>query len=97
MAINCQQLSRDVWENAEEVSLHRGLAAMRPRLSVPLCIVQLADQDVEFWPLIGEVPIFTEHVTAQLAWMPEARFERSESERRYAEDFRTRRPSPVRL
>jgi hypothetical protein len=86
LAINCQQLSRDVWETAEEVSLHRGLAAMRPRLPVPLWIVQLADQDVEFWPQIGEVPIFTEHVTAQFAWMLEGRFGRSDSQRLYAEN-----------
>ena len=86
MAINCQRLSREAWENNEEVSLHRGLAAMRTRLSVPLWIIQMADQDVEHWPLIGEVPIFTEHLEAQFAWMIEASFERRESQQRYPED-----------
>jgi len=86
LAINCQRFSRDVWEHAEEVSLHRGLAAMRSRLLVPLWIIQLADQDVEFWPLVGDVPIFTEHVSAQFAWMVEASYERRDSQRRYPED-----------
>jgi len=86
MAINCQRLSREVWENSEEVSLHRGLAAMRTRLPVPLWVIQLADQDVEHWPLIGEVPILTEHVLAQFGWMVEASFDRRESQQRYADD-----------
>jgi hypothetical protein len=86
MAINCQRLSREVWENNEEVSLHRGLAAMRTRLSVPLWIIQMADQDVEHWPLIGEVPIFTEHLEAQFGWMLEASFDRRESQQRYPAD-----------
>jgi hypothetical protein len=86
MAINCQRLSREVWENNEEVSLHRGLAAMRTRLPVPLWIIQMAEQDVEDWPLIGEVPIFTEHLSAQFSWMLEASFDRRESQQRYPED-----------
>ena len=88
LAINCQRLSRELWEGREELSLHRGLAAMRPRLPVPLWIIQRADQDVEMWPLIGEVPIFTEHVDAQFAWMWEAAFDRRESQQRYAQDSR---------
>ena len=39
-------------------------------------IIQLAGQDVDFWPLIGEVPIFTEHTQAQFGWMLEASFDR---------------------
>jgi hypothetical protein len=86
LAINCQRLSKEAWENNEQVSLHRGLAGMRARLPVPLWIIQLADQDVEFWPLIGEVPIFTEHAAAQFGWMMEASFDREESQRRYSQD-----------
>lgn len=86
LAINCQRLSREAWQNSEELSLHRGLAAMRPRLSAPLWIIQTADQDVELWPLIGEVPIFTEHVSAQFAWMIEVQFDRCEAQGRYPED-----------
>ena len=86
LAINCQRLSKEKWTNSEEVSLHRGLAAMRSRLLVPLWIIQQADQEVELWPLIGEVPIFTEHAAGQFGWMLEAAFDRSESQRRYPED-----------
>lgn len=86
LAINCQRFSREIWESREEVSLHRGLAAMRTRLPVPLWIIQQADQDVEFWPLIGDVPIFTEHVSAQFVWMLEGAFDRSDSQQRYPED-----------
>ena len=86
LAINCQQLTQKSWAHAEEVSLHRGLAAMRQRLPAPLWIIQRAGQDVESWPLIGEVPIFTEHAAAQFAWMMEAFFDREESQRRYAKD-----------
>jgi hypothetical protein len=85
LAINCQRLSRDAWAASEEVSLHRGLAAMRSRLPVPLWIIQVADQDVESWPLIGEVPIFTEHVSAQFVWMFETAFDRHDAQRLYAE------------
>lgn len=85
LAINCQRLSKPIWEAAEEVSLLRGLAAMRPRLPVPLWIIQQGEQDVEFWPHVGDVPIFTEHVTAQFAWMIEAAFDREDSQRRYPE------------
>jgi hypothetical protein len=86
LAINCQRCSRGVWETAEELSLHRGLAGMRSRLPVPLWIIQEAGQDVEFWPLVGDVPIFTEHVSAQFAWMLEAAFDRGEAQRRYPTD-----------
>ena len=86
LAINCQRLSKETWESREEVSLHRGLAAMRARLPVPLWIIQKADQEVELWPLIGDVPIFTEHVSAQFGWMLEAAFDRGDSQRRYPED-----------
>jgi hypothetical protein len=86
LAINCQRLSKETWESREEVSLYRGLAAMRARLPVPLWIIQQADQEVEFWPLIGDVPIFTEHVSAQFVWMLEGAFDRGEAQRRYPED-----------
>jgi hypothetical protein len=86
LAVNCQRLSRETWENDEQISLHRGLAGVRQRLPVPLWIIQLAGQDAEFWPLIGEVPIFTEHAAAQFGWMIEASFDRADSQRRYAQD-----------
>lgn len=84
LAINCQRVSKEIWTSREEVSLHRGLVAMR--LSTPLWIIQAGDQDVESWPLMGEMPIFTEHVSAQFAWMMEISFERSEAQQRYPED-----------
>jgi hypothetical protein len=83
LAINCQRLTKEIWESREELSLHRGLAAMRRRLPTPLWIIQMSDQDVESWPSLGEVPIFTEHVSAQFAWMWEASFDRNESQQRY--------------
>jgi hypothetical protein len=86
LAVNCQRLTNETWKNDERVSLHRGLAAMRAQLPVPLWIIQHADQDAEFWPLIGEVPIFTEHAAAQFGWMMEASFDRHDSQRRYAQD-----------
>jgi hypothetical protein len=86
IAINCQLLSREHWENRDEVSLHRGLAAMRSRLAVPVWIIQQADQQVETWPLMGHTPIFTEHVSAQFAWMLEVSFPRRDSQQRYPED-----------
>jgi hypothetical protein len=86
LAINCQAQTIETWTSSEEVSLHRGLAAMRSRLPVPLWIIQLADQEVEHWPLIGEVPIFTEHVSAQFGWMLDAAFDRRDSQQRYAGD-----------
>jgi hypothetical protein len=85
MAINCQRLSQEQWETRDEVSLHRGLAAMRARLPVPLWIIQRADQNVDTWPLMGEVPVFTEHVEAQFGWMLEAAFDRREAQRHYAQ------------
>ena len=87
LAVNCQRLTREAWENDEEVSLHRGLAAMRRRLPVPLWIIQLADQDAEFWPLMSEAPIFTEHAAEQFGWMVEASFDRQDSQRRYTGDL----------
>jgi hypothetical protein len=83
LAINCQRLKLDAWENDEEVSLHRGLAAMRPRLSVPLWIIQMDGQDADSWPLLGDVPIFTEHAASQFSWMLEASFDRREAQQRY--------------
>jgi hypothetical protein len=59
---------------------------MRPRLPVPLWIIQLHGQDADSWPLLGDVPIFTEHVESQFGWMLEASFDRRDSQRRYPED-----------
>lgn len=59
---------------------------MRSRLPVPLWIIQHAEQDAEFWPLIGEVPILTEHAEAQFGWMIEDSFDRQEAQGRYARD-----------
>jgi hypothetical protein len=86
LAINCQRLTRTAWESDEGVSLLRGLAAMRPRLPMPVWIIQWAGQDVESWPLIGDAPIFTEHAEAQFGRMIEATFDRRESQSRYPMD-----------
>lgn len=86
LAINIQRLSKDVWASRDEVSLHRGLAAMRGRLPVPLWVIQLDGQQAETWPLLDQTPIFTEHAAAQFAWMLEVDFGRQESMQRYPED-----------
>jgi hypothetical protein len=84
LAINCQTLTAELWSTKEEVSLHRGLACIRT--PGPLWFLQLAGQEVENWPLVGERPIFTEHTKDQFAWMMEAWFEPRESQSRYPVD-----------
>jgi hypothetical protein len=87
LAINCQRLTRQMWESDEEVSLFRGLAALRSRLPVPLWIIQQQGQEAECWPLLGDdVPIFTEHVEAQFGWMLEINFEPRDAQQRYPQD-----------
>jgi hypothetical protein len=86
LAINIQQLSKELWSSRDEVSLHRGLAAMRNRLPVPLWVIQRDGQQAETWPLLDQTPIFTEHPAAELTWMLEASFDRKDSMQRYPED-----------
>jgi hypothetical protein len=79
------RLTKKEWEDAEEVSMYRGLAAMRARLPVPLWTIQLAGQDVETWSPMGEFPIFTEHTDAQFGWMKQSSFDRQDVQPSYAE------------
>lgn len=84
LAINCRRLTKELWQEHEQLSLLRGLAAMR--LSVPLWFIQSAGQEVETWPLVGTRPIFTEHVNNQFSWMFEMTLDRSVMESRYPVD-----------
>jgi len=84
IVLNCQSLTKDIWSNSAELSLFRGLAAIR--MPSPIWFLQLGGQEVENWPLVGERPIFTEHVATQFKWMMEMFFERRESESRYPTD-----------
>jgi hypothetical protein len=84
IAINCRGLSKEQWEMDDRLSLVRGLAAFR--VSGPLWILQLAGQDVETWPLMGEHPIFTEYVPAQFRWMFEISLDRRDSQARYPDE-----------
>ena len=38
-------------------------------LPVPLWFLQLGDQGLSDWGLLGDPPILTEHVDAQFGWM----------------------------
>jgi len=84
LALNCRPLTEESFATAEELSLHRGLLAIR--LPVPLWAIQTAGQAVESWGLPGDPPIFTEHSSNQFSWMMEAFVERSGMHARYAED-----------
>ena len=72
--LNCQRMTLESWQTDVQLSLLRGLAAMRA--PGPLWFLQLAGQEVENWPLVGERPIFSEHHSSQFAWMMEASVER---------------------
>jgi hypothetical protein len=70
LALNLQGVSRQEWLQDPRWSLHRGLAVLRG-LPVPLWFLQLADQGLSTWELLGDPPILTEHVEAQFGWMIE--------------------------
>jgi hypothetical protein len=84
LALNCRGLSRETFAGDEQLSLHRGLLAIR--LPVPLWVIQTAGQAVETWGLPGDPPIFTEHTPNQFSWMMEIFVERSVMQARYAQD-----------
>lgn len=63
VVLDCKQFIKEVWTEAIELSLHRGLTSIRT--SGPLWLLQLAGQDVETWPFVGERPIFTQHLPDQ--------------------------------
>jgi hypothetical protein len=81
VAIDCRKLTRQQWEEDTSLSLFRGMAALR--LPCPLWFVQSAGQQIETWPLVGERPIFTEHVQGQFPWMWDIFYNRSEMQTRY--------------
>ena len=83
LVINCQRWTAEQWITHERLSLFRGLAAMRA--PVPMWFLQLAGQDVENWPLVGNRPIFTEHVSSQFGWMMEISLG-PEAQERYPSD-----------
>ena len=85
LVINCQRWTAEQWMTHERLSLFRGLAAMRA--PVPMWFLQLAGQDVENWPLVGNRPIFTEHVSSQFGWMMEISLG-PEAQERYPSDSR---------
>ena len=82
LVIDCRRLTKKEWEDAEEISMYRGLAAMRARLPIPIWTIQPAGQDVETWPQMGEFPIFTEHTDAQFGWMRQCSFDRQDAQRK---------------
>jgi hypothetical protein len=84
VVLDCKQLTKEVWTNATELALHRGLTSIRT--SGPLWLLQLAGQDVETWPFVGERPIFTQHVPDQFNWMLQISFDRQQSRARYPTD-----------
>ena len=67
LVLDLRGLTATAWANEESLSLMRGVAAIR--LSAPLWFMQTADQDVESWVLVGDRPIFTQHVPLQFDWM----------------------------
>jgi hypothetical protein len=77
LAINCRDINRDQWMSAEQLSLHRGLLAVRS--PVPIWIIQGATQEVDSWGLPGDRPIFTEYLSNQFAWMLESYYDWSET------------------
>ena len=84
LVINCQRWTAEQWISDERLSLIRGLAAMRS--PVPMWFLQLAGQEVENWPMVGNRPIFTEHVSSQFAWMMEISLGPEEAQERYPSD-----------
>ena len=85
LVLNLQGLTYQQWQEDPAWSLHRGLAALRG-LPVPLWFLQLADQGLSDWGLLGDPPILTEHVDAQFGWMFEAHPDAAEWRARYPDD-----------
>jgi hypothetical protein len=85
LVLNLQGLTYQQWQEDPAWSLHRGLAALRA-LPIPLWFLQLADQGLSGWGLLGDPPILTEHVDAQFGWMLEAHPDVAEWRARYPDD-----------
>jgi hypothetical protein len=84
IVLNCQQLTKELWSSAVEVSLQRGLSSVRA--TGPLWFLQSAGQEVETWPLVGDRPIFTQHVRDQFGWLMELFPEEQASQSQYPAD-----------
>jgi hypothetical protein len=84
LALNLRELPHSTWIGHPQLSLQRGLAAIRT--PVPLWLIQVADQDVSSWKLPGDPPILTEHMKAQFSWLFEAYPEPNSERARYPED-----------
>jgi hypothetical protein len=82
--INCQELTEELWTQRIELSLLRGLTSVRT--PGPIWFLQRAGQTVENWPLVGERPIFTEHVSNQFRWLLEISLDRHDAQSRYPVD-----------
>jgi hypothetical protein len=85
LVLNLQGLTYQQWQEDPAWSLHRGLATLRG-LPVPLWFLQLADQGLSDWGLLGDPPILTEHVDAQFGWMLETHPDAAEWRARYPDD-----------
>ena len=85
LVLNLQGLNCQQWQEDSKWSLHRGLANLRG-LPTPLWFLQLADQGLSDWGLLGDPPILTEHVDAQFGWMLETHPDAAEWRARYPDD-----------
>jgi hypothetical protein len=68
VAVDYRRLTQEAWRT-DECMVIQGVN--RVRTSVPLWILQRADQRVDEWPGIGTNPIFTQHLANQWHWMLE--------------------------
>jgi hypothetical protein len=84
LALNLRGLSYPTWTDHPQLSLQRGLVAIRT--PVPLWLIQVADQDVSSWELPGDPPILTEHMEAQFGWLTEMYSEPDDERARYPDD-----------
>lgn len=85
LVLNLKGLTYQQWQEDPAWSLHRGLAALRG-LPVPLWFLQLADQALSDWGLLGDPPILTEHADAQFGWMVEVHPDAAEWRALYPDD-----------
>lgn len=67
-AVDYRRITEESWRTDEYIVI-RGVS--RVRTSVPLWILQSADQRVDEWPGFGTNPIFTQHLAKQWDWMSE--------------------------
>ena len=84
VALDLRGLTAASWADGESLSLMRAVAALQ--LTAPVWFIQTADQDVENWPLVGDRPIFTQHVRLQFDWMFIASLKREAAQAIYPEN-----------